>query len=351
MAGAEGGSRRCSKDRILEIYLNEIYPRPTRLRFCGGGADVLRQAAGQALASPRRRCWPACRRTRATPTRCPTSSARRHSASASCSRACARRAMPSTDAPAWPPRVPRSSCHPPDRHAQAVHAAHVAEMASAARWCSALAPMRTRPASASSPRCARPTSEAAHGRRCSRGVLAYDRRGAWRGPEGHGIPARRATAPNWSAPPREALKDHKRRRRPCAWASCWRRQPQGTCSVLLSGGERVVTLQGEGLRWAQPALDGQGQGAFEDRAWVAMRACGGAAGKAKGKVETWAVAQWPEARGGAGGDGYPQRPRARAGGRLRFLAASRSTMSPRAGGSRAPSFKPLLYTPRRWNRA
>ena len=66
-----------TKDQILEVYMNQIYLGPARLRLRRGERDLLRQAAARTSPSPRRRCWPACRRRRRRTTRSPTRSAPR----------------------------------------------------------------------------------------------------------------------------------------------------------------------------------------------------------------------------------------------------------------------------------
>ena len=66
-----------SKDQILELYMNQIFLGQRAYGFAVGQRDLLRQAAEGHHASPRRRCWPACRRRRRPTTRSSTRSAPR----------------------------------------------------------------------------------------------------------------------------------------------------------------------------------------------------------------------------------------------------------------------------------
>ena len=121
-----------------------------------------------------------------------------------------------------------------------------------------------------------------------RGVLAFDRRGAWRGPEdveslpsGNGAEVERAAA--------AALKDH-RDDETLRVGIVLAASPKAL-QVQLASGERV-DLQGEGLRWAQKGLDPKAKSPLKIERGAIVRVV--SAGKLKGKP-TWAISQWPEA--------------------------------------------------------
>ncbi|MDP3137699.1 MAG: transglycosylase domain-containing protein, partial [Burkholderiaceae bacterium] len=128
---------------------------------------------------------------------------------------------------------------------RSVHAAHVAEMAR-------LAVVERFGTEAYSSGIKVTTSLLAVDQRAAhtavqKGVLAFDRRGAWRGPEDHeslpsgeGVELERAAA--------QALKDH-RDDETLRVAIVLSASPKAM-QVQLTSGERV-TVQGEGLRWAQ----------------------------------------------------------------------------------------------------
>ena len=127
-----------------------------------------------------------------------------------------------------------------------------------------------------------------------KGVLAFERRGAWRGPEdveslpaGNGAELERAAA--------EALKDH-RDDETLRVGIVLAASPKAL-EVQLATGERI-TVQGEGLRWAQRALDAKAKAPLKITrgAVVRVMASGTAKPKVKGKPgETiWAISQWPE---------------------------------------------------------
>ena len=116
-----------------------------------------------------------------------------------------------------------------------------------------------------------------------RGVLAFDRRGSWRGPEGqetlpsgNGAELERAAA--------EALKDHHDdetlRVAIVVTASAKEVRAQ------LATGERI-TLQGEGLRWAQRAL--------QPAAKAPLKLQRGSVVRVVKNGKNWAISQWPEA--------------------------------------------------------
>ncbi len=121
-----------------------------------------------------------------------------------------------------------------------------------------------------------------------RGVLALDRRGAWRGPEdletlpaGNGAELERAAA--------EALKDH-RDDETLRVGIVLTASPKAL-EVQLASGERI-TVEGEGLRWAQRALDAKAKAPLKIERGSVVRVI--AHGKDK-KTTLWAISQWPEA--------------------------------------------------------
>ncbi|MCW5655342.1 PBP1A family penicillin-binding protein [Hydrogenophaga sp.] len=117
-----------------------------------------------------------------------------------------------------------------------------------------------------------------------RGVLAFDRRGAWRGPEdqeelpvGDGPEVERAAA--------QALKDH-RDDETLRVGIVLAASPKAM-QVQLTSGERV-TVQGEGLRWALRALDPKAKAPLKIQRGSVVRVV------ETGKKQ-WAISQWPEA--------------------------------------------------------
>jgi penicillin-binding protein 1A len=123
-----------------------------------------------------------------------------------------------------------------------------------------------------------------------RGVLAFDRRGPWRGPEdveslpsGSGAELERAAA--------EALKDH-RDDETLRVGIVLAADPKAL-QVQLASGERI-TVQGEGLRWAQRALDPKAKAPLKLARGAIVRVV--ATGKTKDKKSNvWGISQWPEA--------------------------------------------------------
>ena len=168
-----------------------------------------------------------------------------------------------------------------------------------------------------------------------RGVLAHDRKGAWRGPEdeeplpdlekgGDGAELERAAA--------QALKDH-RDDDQLRVAIVLAASPREV-RVQLASGERL-TLAGEGLRWAQPAL------AAKARAPLALRR--GAIVRVVRQGEAWSITQWPEVQAAfVALDPATGRVRALVGGfdfaRQPFNHVTQAWRQP---GS---AFKPLLYS-------
>ncbi|QHE77238.1 penicillin-binding protein 1A [Hydrogenophaga sp. PBL-H3] len=169
-----------------------------------------------------------------------------------------------------------------------------------------------------------------------RGVLDFDRRGAWRGPEdmeslpsGDGAEVERAAA--------EALKDH-RDDETLRVGIVLAASPKAM-QVQLSSGERV-TLQGEGLRWAQKGLEPKAQAPLKIARGAIVRVV--SAGKVKGKP-AWAISQWPEAEAAlVAMDSHTGRVRALVGG----FDFTQQPFNHVTQGWRQPgsALKPLLYS-------
>ncbi|MDP1968090.1 MAG: penicillin-binding transpeptidase domain-containing protein, partial [Burkholderiaceae bacterium] len=217
---------------------------------------------------------------------------------------------------------------------RSVHAAHVAEMAR-------LAVVERFGTEAYSSGIKVTTSLLAVDQRAAhtavqKGVLAFDRRGAWRGPEDHeslpsgeGVELERAAA--------QALKDH-RDDETLRVAIVLSASPKAM-QVQLTSGERV-TVQGEGLRWAQKGLDAKAKAPLKIERGAIVRVA--ITGKSKaGPV--WSISQWPEAEAAlVAMDPQTGRVRALVGGfdfsRQPFNHVTQSWRQP---GS---ALKPLLYS-------
>jgi penicillin-binding protein 1A len=164
-----------------------------------------------------------------------------------------------------------------------------------------------------------------------RGVLAYDRKGAWRGPEGQeplpeldGAALERAAA--------RALRDH-RDDETLRVAIVLAASPR-ELRIQLASGERV-TVSGEGLRWARPAL------AAKARATLGVKR--GAIVRVVRQGSEWSIAQWPEVQAAfAALDPASGRVRALVGG-FDFTEQpfNHVTQAWRQPGS---AFKPLMYS-------
>ena len=168
------------------------------------------------------------------------------------------------------------------------------------------------------------------------GVLAFDRRGTWRGPEGfEALPA--SNGPELESAAALALKDH-RDDETLRVAVVLSASPK-ELRVQLASGERV-SVKGEGLRWAQPGLNAKAKAALKLTRGSVVRVL------SKGNTktgETWAIAQWPEAEAALVAlDTQSGRVRALVGGfdftRQPFNHVTQSWRQP---GS---AFKPLLYS-------
>jgi len=163
-----------------------------------------------------------------------------------------------------------------------------------------------------------------------RGVLAHDRRGAWRGPEafealsGSGAELERAAA--------EALKDH-RDDETLRVGIVLAASPKEV-RVQLTTGEQI-RLQGEDLRWAQPALAANAK--------PPLKLTRGSVIRVVQTDKNWSISQWPEVEAAlVAMDTQTGRVRALVGGfdfsRQPFNHVTQSWRQP---GS---AFKPLLYS-------
>lgn len=169
-----------------------------------------------------------------------------------------------------------------------------------------------------------------------KGVLAFDRRGAWRGPEGfEALPA--SNGPELESAAALALKDH-RDDETLRVAVVLSASPK-ELRLQLASGERV-SVKGEGLRWAQSGLSAKAQPALKLTRGAVVRVLNKGSSKTG---ETWAIAQWPEAEAALVAlDTQSGRVRALVGGfdftRQPFNHVTQSWRQP---GS---AFKPLLYS-------
>jgi penicillin-binding protein 1A len=116
-----------------------------------------------------------------------------------------------------------------------------------------------------------------------RGVLAYDRKGAWRGVEDvEELPA--GDGPDIEAVAARALKDH--RDDEMLRAAIVLAATPKEVRVQLATGERV-TLTGDGLRWAQAGLSPKAKSPLALKRGAVIRVA------QQGK--TWQISQWPQA--------------------------------------------------------
>jgi len=265
-----------SKDRILEIYLNEIFLGQRAYGFAaaaqtyfGKPMDQLSLAETALLAglpqnpyyaNPVANLERAVTRQRVVLERMRTVGA-------------------ITDAQLAAARAEKLTIRPPGQ--RSVDAAHVAEMArrvvverfgteaysSGIRVTTSLRAADQRAAAAA----------------VQRGVMAFDRRGAWRGPEAFeslpdasGAELERAAA--------EALKDHSDDET-LRVAIVLAASPKELRAQLASG--ETVSVQGEGLRWAQ--------GGLTPKAKAPLKLERGSVLRLVNNGKAWAVSQWPEA--------------------------------------------------------
>ena len=174
-----------------------------------------------------------------------------------------------------------------------------------------------------------------------RGVLVYDGRQAWRGPEGHedlprqgAEPATAQAGATLEAAAAQALKDY-RDDEDLRVAIVLRASPKELLAQLASG-ERV-TVRGDGLRLAQRGLAAKAPADLAIRPGAVLRLV------ARPAPANWAVTQWPEVEAGLVSlDPATGRVRALVGGfdftRQPFNHVTQARRQP---GS---SFKPFLYS-------
>ena len=318
-----------SKDRILEIYLNEIFLGQRAYGFAaasqiyfGKPLDKLTLAETAMLAGlPQNPYYanPVANFERATQRQRVVLERMRATDAI-------------TDAQLASARAEKLTIRAPGL--RSVHAAHVAEMARRAvverfgteAYSSGLRVTTSLRAA---------DQRAAHAA-VQRGVLAFDQRGAWRGPEdmesllsGTDADVERAAA--------EALKDH-RDDETLRVGIVLAASPKAM-QVQLSSGERI-TLQGEGLRWAQKGLDPKAKAPLKIARGAIVRVV--SAGNVKGKP-TWAISQRPEAEAAlVAMDSHTGRVRALVGG----FDFTQQPFNHVTQGWRQPgsALKPLLYS-------
>jgi penicillin-binding protein 1A len=163
------------------------------------------------------------------------------------------------------------------------------------------------------------------------GVLAFDRRGLWRGPEDlETLPE--SNGPELESAAAEALKDHRddETLRVAVVLSASHKELQ----LQLASGERV-RVSGEGLRWVQPGLGA--------KAPPGLKLVRGSVVRVVRHGKGWAMAQWPEVEAAlVAVDTQTGRVRALVGGfDFRRQPLNHATQSWRQPGS---AFKPLLFS-------
>ena len=169
-----------------------------------------------------------------------------------------------------------------------------------------------------------------------KGVLDFDRRGTWRGPEGlEELPA--GDSAELGSLAAEALKDHPDDDT-LRVAIVLKASPKEV-QVQLGSGERI-TLAGSGLSWAQAGLKSKVKQELRIQRGSVVRVV--QSGK-KGSPTEWAISQWPEAEAAlVSMDANTGRVRALVGG----FDQSRQPFNHVTQAWRQPgsSFKPLLYS-------
>ncbi|MEZ5707322.1 MAG: PBP1A family penicillin-binding protein [Burkholderiaceae bacterium] len=169
-----------------------------------------------------------------------------------------------------------------------------------------------------------------------KGVLDYDRRGAWRGPEGlEELPS--GNSADLASQAAEALKDHADDDT-LRVAIVLKASPKEML-VQLGSGERV-TLSGSGLRWARAGLLSKAKKELRLQRGSVVRVV--QSGQ-KGSATEWEITQWPEAEAAlVSMDTKTGRVRALVGG----FDQSRQPFNHVTQAWRQPgsSFKPLLYS-------
>ena len=170
-------------------------------------------------------------------------------------------------------------------------------------------------------------------------VLAHDRKSAWRGPEAsETLPA--TDGPELERAAAAALKDHRDDDllRVAIVLSATPKQVR----VQLASGERVA-VSGDGLRWVQPALAPKARKPLLLQRGAIVRLLSVEGAGAKGAPFEWAISQWPEVEAAfVALDPATGRVRALVGG-FDFTAQpfNHVTQAWRQPGS---AFKPLLYS-------
>ncbi|MDP2417417.1 MAG: PBP1A family penicillin-binding protein [Hydrogenophaga sp.] len=168
------------------------------------------------------------------------------------------------------------------------------------------------------------------------GLVAFDRRGTWRGPEGfETLPT--SNGPELESAAAQALKDH--RDDETLRAAIVLSATPKELRLQLAKGERI-SVKSEGLRWVQSGLSANAKPALKLVRGAVVRVV--STGNGPGG-ETWAVAQWPEAEAALVAlDTQTGRVRALVGGfdftRQPFNHVTQSWRQP---GS---AFKPLLFS-------
>ena len=176
-----------------------------------------------------------------------------------------------------------------------------------------------------------------------KGILAHDRKGPWRGPEDiEALPAGDGAALEAAAA--QALKNH-RDDETLRVGIVLHASPTAV-SVQLASGD-AVTLRGEALRWAEPALAAKARAPLAIRRGAIVRLIQQSprqgAGQGQGQGPGWALSQWPQVQAAL----VSMDP---ASGRIRALVGgfdftqqpfNHATQSYRQPGS---SFKPFLYS-------
>ncbi|MBT9467137.1 PBP1A family penicillin-binding protein [Hydrogenophaga sp.] len=318
-----------SKDRILEIYLNEIFLGQRAYGFAaasqiyfGKPLDKLSLAETAMLAGlPQNPYYanPVANFERATQRQRVVLERMRATGSI-------------TDAQLAAARTEKLNIRTPGL--RSVHAAHVAEMARRAvveRFGTEAYSNGLRVTTS-----LRAVDQRAAHAAVQRGVLAFDRRGAWRGPEDlESLPS--GTESEVERAAAEALKDH--RDDETLRVGIVLAASPTALQVQLASGERI-NLQGEGLRWAQKGLDPKAKAPLKVVRGAIVRVV--SAGKVKGKA-AWAISQWPEAEAAmVAMDSHTGRVRALVGG----FDFTRQPFNHVTQGWRQPgsALKPLLYS-------
>ena len=172
-----------------------------------------------------------------------------------------------------------------------------------------------------------------------RGVLAYDARQPWRGPEGQeSLPV--ADQPNLEAAAALALKDY--RDDEALRVAIVLRVAPGELLAQLANGERA-TVRGDGLRQGQPGLQARASSELAIRVGSVLRLMRAPATRPSGAPGDWQLVQWPEVEAALVAlDPASGRVRALVGG----FDFSRQPFNHVTQARRQPgsAFKPMLYS-------